>query len=88
MRADLALVGFGRVGRRFATLLDERRNRRLRDHDLETRIVGIATRRHGATFSQAGIDVEATLGCAAADLPLPRGNVRTSVTGAADLISP
>ena len=54
MRVDLALVGFGNVGRRFARLLDEQRDRLARDHDLECRIVGIATRRHGAVFDAAG----------------------------------
>lgn len=55
-RADLALVGFGHVGRRFASLLDERRARLLADHRLECRIVGIATGAHGAIFRAEGID--------------------------------
>ena len=45
MRADLALVGFGHVGRRFARLLNERRDWLALDYDLDCRIVGIATRR-------------------------------------------
>src|SRR3954470_20245317 len=56
MRADLALVGFGNVGRRFARLLEERRDWLALDYDLECRIVGIATRRHGAAFRDAGVD--------------------------------
>ena len=56
MRADLALVGFGNVGRRFARLIEERRDWLALDYDLECRIVGIATRRHGATFRDAGLD--------------------------------
>jgi homoserine dehydrogenase len=55
-RADVALVGFGHVARRFALLLDERRERLLRDHQLECRIVGIATARHGSAVCAAGID--------------------------------
>ena len=35
MRADLALVGFGHVGRRFARLLEERRDALARDFDLD-----------------------------------------------------
>ena len=54
MRADLALIGFGNVGRRFARLLEEQRDT-LRDcYDLDCRIVGITTRNHGAAFSLRG----------------------------------
>jgi homoserine dehydrogenase len=57
MRADLALVGFGHVGRRFARLLAERRDWLALDFDLDCRVVGVATRRHGARFDPTGIDV-------------------------------
>jgi homoserine dehydrogenase len=57
MRADLALVGFGNVARRFAELLDERRKQLLEDYDLDSRVVGIATARHGAAFRVDGINV-------------------------------
>ena len=63
MRIDLALIGFGHVGRRFARLLVERRAQLRDDFDLECRIVGIATGRHGAAFRAGGID-----GVAAASL--------------------
>jgi homoserine dehydrogenase len=56
MRADLALVGFGNVGRRFARLLDEQRERLHQQHDLDCRIVGIATRRHGLAYNAVGLD--------------------------------
>jgi homoserine dehydrogenase len=56
MRADLALVGFGNVGRRFARLIEERRDWLSLDYDLECRVVGIATRRHGAVFRESGLD--------------------------------
>jgi homoserine dehydrogenase len=56
MRADLALVGFGHVGRRFARLLAERRDWLALDYDLECKIVGIATKRHGSLFDSKGID--------------------------------
>ena len=54
MRADLALVGFGHVGRRFARLLEERRDWLSLDYDLDCRIVGIATRHHGARLPGIG----------------------------------
>ena len=47
MRADLAVIGFGSVGRRFATLLDELGDRLARDWDLSCRIIGTATKRGG-----------------------------------------
>jgi homoserine dehydrogenase len=47
MRADLALIGFGNVGRRFAQLLDEQSATLARDYRLSCRIVATATRRHG-----------------------------------------
>jgi homoserine dehydrogenase len=56
MLADLALVGFGHVGRRFARLLDERRDALARDFDLDCRVTGIATRRHGGIYNAAGVD--------------------------------
>ena len=56
MRADLALIGFGHVGRRFARLLGERRDWLSLDYDLDCRIVAVATRRHGSTLNAAGVD--------------------------------
>lgn len=56
MRVDLGLVGFGHVGRRFVRLLDERRDLLERDFDLTCRITGIATRRHGSVYDEAGLD--------------------------------
>ena len=56
-RADLALIGFGNVAKRFVTLLGEHREWLSREHDLEYRIVGIATRSHGSRFDPRGIQV-------------------------------
>ncbi|MCA1560743.1 MAG: homoserine dehydrogenase [Acidobacteria bacterium] len=53
---DLALIGFGRVARRFVRLLNERADRLGRDLGVIPRIVAIATRRHGAALDPAGID--------------------------------
>ena len=47
MQADVAIIGYGRVGRRFERLLDERRQKLEADHDLSARVVGTATRRAG-----------------------------------------
>ena len=50
MRADLALVGYGNVARRFVTLIDERAARLLADFGLDCRIVGTSTRSAGAIY--------------------------------------
>ena len=55
MKLNLALAGFGNVGRRFVRLLRER-EAELAALGLEPVIVGIATKRHGAIFSSRGID--------------------------------
>jgi homoserine dehydrogenase len=56
----LLLIGYGNVARRFTSLLDERRDVLLRDHGLRTRIVGIATRRHGSTLDGRAISPAST----------------------------
>jgi homoserine dehydrogenase len=56
-RAALAFVGFGHVGRRFASLLVERRARLMDEHALDCRIAGVATRSLGARFDIHGLDV-------------------------------
>jgi len=59
MRADLALVGLGNVGRRFARLIEERRDWLSLDYDLECRVVGVSTKHHGAMFRESGLDAVA-----------------------------
>ena len=55
-RADLALVGFGHVGRRFAQLLADCRQSLRDEHQLDCRIIGVVTRRHGSVFDASGLD--------------------------------
>ena len=64
VRVDLAMVGFGHVGRRFTQLLSEQRARLEREHGLACRVVGIATRRHGIAINPAGLDVDQALALA------------------------
>jgi homoserine dehydrogenase len=73
MRADLALVGFGNVGRRFARLLEERRDWLSLDYDLDCRVVGIATRHHGSVFRDSGIDAVASAVSVEGGHPLTEG---------------
>src|SRR6185437_5328219 len=78
MRADLALVGFGNVGRCFARLLAQRRDWLALDYDLEYRIVGISTRRHGWMFEADGVDaVEAATSLESASIS-SLGNASTA----------
>ena len=51
MRADLALIGCGHVGKRFAQLLDEQRESLVASYGLTCTVVATATKRHG---SEAG----------------------------------
>jgi homoserine dehydrogenase len=53
---DLVLMGFGNVGRRFVRLLDEVGLELSRDHDLHTRVVGIATRSRGCVFDAKSLN--------------------------------
>jgi homoserine dehydrogenase len=56
-RADLALVGFGNVARRFVLLLEDRRELLMRQYALDCRIVGVATRHHGGRYDPHGVDI-------------------------------
>ena len=57
MTFDLILIGFGNVGQRFVSLLDEQRTTLARQYGISPRLVGIATRRHGQAFSARGVDI-------------------------------
>lgn len=59
--ADLVLVGFGNVGRRFLQLLQERTEVLRESHGLDWRVVAIATRRHGVARNLGGIDAAGAL---------------------------
>ena len=53
MRADLALIGYGNVARRFESMLAAQRGWLAARYDLECRIVATASRRHGCTAGGA-----------------------------------
>ena len=86
MLADLALVGFGHVGRRFATLLAERRDRLASDVDLDVRLTGISTSRHGAAWSPDGLDVERAIACVERGQSLADLDPSTAPSDSFDLI--
>jgi len=57
----LAFVGFGSVGRRFAELLGGPYGKILRRSGLSTRVVGVATARHGSAIDARGLAVHEVL---------------------------
>ena len=90
MLVDLALVGFGHVGRRFARLIDERCDALVRDFDLDCRVTGIATRRHGGIYNAEGVDAigVARLIEAGGSLPaLDTGSGLAAASNSQDLIA-
>ncbi len=58
---DLILVGFGNVARRFVRLLEERADELRGVHQIDWRVVGIATARHGVARDLRGLDVARAL---------------------------
>jgi len=59
--ADLVLVGFGNVARRFVRLLEECADELRGVHQIDWRVVGIATARHGVARDFGGLDVARAL---------------------------
>jgi homoserine dehydrogenase len=62
--ADLILVGFGHVGRRFVRLLGERASELHDVHGIDWRVVGIVTSRHGRARDLRGLDASRALALA------------------------
>jgi homoserine dehydrogenase len=58
---DVALLGFGNVGRALAGLLIGKREALQRDFDIHVRTVGISTGRHGQAINPEGLDLRAAL---------------------------
>ncbi len=58
---DLALIGFGNVGRALAVLLMQKRAEVEQKYGITYRVTGIATGRHGAAIDPAGLDLERAL---------------------------
>ena len=66
----LALIGFGNVGRAFATLLERKRGALELTYNLDASVVGIFTRTHGAASSQDGLNLQSLLDLAASGKPI------------------
>ncbi|HVL65847.1 MAG TPA: hypothetical protein VM364_01165 [Vicinamibacterales bacterium] len=91
MRADLALIGFGHVARRFVELLDERAARLEHEHGLRCRIAGTATRRQGAHYEGArcadAFEMVRRLGDSTADLRVVVETTTLDVTNGEPAVS-
>ncbi len=72
MEYNLAILGFGVVGREFARLLQRKSDELARDYGLTWRVTGLATRRLGMACAPAGLDLEAALNAAQAGQKLDR----------------
>ena len=72
---NLALLGFGNVGRAFARLLIRKRGELFDRYNLTCKVTGIYTARHGAALHPGGLDLEQAL--AAIE---PPGGDRTALT--------
>ncbi len=69
---NLALVGFGHVGRAFVRLLMHRRAWMRREFGLEWKVTGIATQNHGMAIDPNGLPVQNILRAGKRDLDLER----------------
>jgi len=54
---NLALLGFGHVGRALAHLLQRKESELQQRHDITFSVTGIATGRHGAAINLSGLDI-------------------------------
>jgi homoserine dehydrogenase len=61
MMLQLALIGFGNVGREFARLLLSRREWLRRSEDIDVEVLAIATKRHGSLLSDRALNLERVL---------------------------
>lgn len=54
---NFAFIGFGHVGRAFARLLIDRQKWMLKEHGIEWKITGIATKSHGTAIDHQGLPI-------------------------------
>jgi homoserine dehydrogenase len=54
---NFAFIGFGHVGRAFARLLIDRQKWMLKEHGIEWKITGIATKSHGTAINHQGLPI-------------------------------
>lgn len=85
-QVNLALLGFGHVGRAFARLLLRRRKWLMRELCLDWRITGIATRTHGLCIDHDGLPVDRILHSWKRDADLGRYHSGPACASPEDLV--
>ena len=58
---NLALIGFGNVGRALSRLLIKKQDELVSKYDLNFSVTGIATRSHGIAIDPKGLDIHKAL---------------------------
>ena len=61
MLFNLCLLGFGNVGRELVKLIDRKRDELLAQYNLDLRVVGVATGRHGSVMDRNGLGGESAI---------------------------
>ena len=61
MQLDIAMIGFGNVGRALVRLMQRKNDELRKRHNLTWRFRGISTARHGLAADPNGLDVNAAL---------------------------
>jgi homoserine dehydrogenase len=83
---NLALLGFGHVGRAFARLMLDRRTWFRREFGLEWKITGIATKNHGTAINPKGLPVANILRSSLRNLNLDRYHDGPACPSPADFV--
>ncbi len=83
---NLALLGFGNVGRALARLLLQKQDRLLSSYNLTFTVTGIATGRHGTAIDLDGLDLDRALKVVAAGGSLDVFSGQTPLAGVDDFI--
>jgi homoserine dehydrogenase len=86
LQINLALLGFGSVGRGFARLLLHRRAWLHREYGLDWKITGIATQKHGMAIDYNGLPVQKILRAWKRDFSLDRFHEGPGCSSTTDFI--
>jgi homoserine dehydrogenase len=94
MELNVAMIGFGNVGRALVRLMQRKSDELRQRHDLTWRFTGISTGRHGLAADPNGLDVSAALDIVQSGskldslnrMPAVRDNVSLIRSGAADTL--
>lgn len=86
MSMNIALLGFGNVGRALAEMLIAKRETLVNRYGIEFQVVGISTGRHGHAMAREGLDLAAALDCVRAGRNLSELTQGPPATSAEDFV--